>query len=122
MGPNLRWLFFSKDLPQGKGLSEIFLMLVIAAVANFIGQILIQYLIAAGVAPGEAVKWAWPTVTLVAACILARLGFIFMRGLLIALGLGLNVLGWHDPVENLWQIEVAGGFWLALRVFSMGPG
>jgi hypothetical protein len=122
MGPDLRWIVFSDKLPRGKGLAEIVTIFVMATVVAGLGDGLIEALTWFDVPPEVALEIAWPTVGFVAACFFGAKRFSFIKACLIALGLSLIARGMNDnsSVDLFWQLQVGFGFWLALRVFSIG--
>lgn len=129
----LRYLFFSHLLPAGKELEECYWVLFMAAVATLVENVLIAFVDAANPEISNeiyvsivvsVVVWIWGHVLFAA----TRFGFLSV--ILIPFGLALIANGSNDLIVSglddptSWSLlsflEILGGFWLALRRFSIG--
>jgi len=123
MNVNLRWIFFSEELPRGRGVFELVWVLLMATIANLVGYWGLEMLLdpVLRIKPEEALGWTGLSVALLAAAVFIVARFTFLRAGLIGVGLALSFYGFHDWSFPYWQLEVAFGYFLALRVFSKGP-
>lgn len=122
MGLNLRWIFFSESLPQGKGWSEILWTIAMTILACLIGSwTIVALTVGEGFEREDAFEASWGLVFCLGLILFTALRFRLFQAALIALGLALTVRGFNERYFDLWQLEVAFGFWLVLRFFSMGP-